>query len=61
VPAPSDERFDGKGMSAALFGQSINRKKDLFWSTAAPEFIYLGRAEDRSPNLAMGAETVKLL
>jgi arylsulfatase A-like enzyme len=54
--------FDGENMSPALFGRSQKRVRDLLWDYGRnPSYVYPGKQEDRSPNLAIRSGRWKLL
>jgi arylsulfatase A-like enzyme len=54
--------FDGEDLSAAVLGKPEHRKKALMWDYGrTPAFQYPGRADDKSPNLAIRDGRWKLL
>jgi arylsulfatase A-like enzyme len=59
---PPPGEFDGENMSQALMGKPRVRSKDLFWEYGRDAtYLYPGKEEDRSPNLAVRSGRWKLL
>jgi arylsulfatase A-like enzyme len=59
---PPAALLDGENMSAALLGKPQKRVKDLLWEYGRDaSFVYPGKQEDRSPNLALRSGSWKLL
>jgi hypothetical protein len=60
---PRDIQSDGEDASAALFGQTMVRRKPLFWEYGrnTNAFGFPGIAQNRSPNVAVRDGAWKLL
>jgi arylsulfatase A-like enzyme len=61
INAPAHKRYDGRDMSAALFGQPTLRPTPVFWEYGAFGSIVPGKAEHISPTLAMREGNWKFL
>ena len=59
---PLKEDLDGEDMSTALLGKPQQRRRDLHWEYGRDAtYVYPGKQEDRSPNLAIRSGRWKLL
>jgi len=62
VKPPANADFDGEDMSRAVRGKPMHRAHHLMWEYGrTPDYLYPGREDDKSPNLAIRDGRWKLL
>jgi arylsulfatase A-like enzyme len=61
VALPKDFPGDGQDLSKAFFGESVARKRPLFWEYGRNESFGYPDGRDRSPNVAVRERNWKLL